>query len=248
MFQRICNIVLVMVLGLGDLGWAAATIVQTTLGHSAVSSTTLAVTVTSTGSGNLLVLGSATPFNSVTVSSISGGCSGSWTQATGAAGSDSWFGSETDVWYCLSSSSGATTVTITYSGSSDNKTGIVWEVSGMTSPSLDDADHVNDGTAATITGPTLTSTGSDMFAVGMTATASGVTEFPASGNAFSSGGARSGDWDASGISLATTTSGSHTPVWTTGATGHWSVSAAVFKSAGGGGAGAKGLMLLGVGP
>lgn len=88
------------------------TAVQTVTGFTGGSATTINLTVTSTGSGNLLVLqavtqGSATGF----ISSVTTGCSTSWVVPAGAQiGSPGALSGA----YCLASSSGVTSITINF--------------------------------------------------------------------------------------------------------------------------------------
>jgi hypothetical protein len=94
---------------------ASFTFVQHQVNTACANSTTCAVTVTATGSGNALGL-IAFPINNVTISSISGG--GTWASPSGCNTYSSSDGTGQACAYSLSSSSGATSITVTFSGAS----------------------------------------------------------------------------------------------------------------------------------
>ncbi|HEY1302223.1 MAG TPA: hypothetical protein VGF24_01655 [Vicinamibacterales bacterium] len=111
----------------------AFSIVQHVATDSAVNSSTVGATVSPTGAGNLLI---AIPFcldTGRTVSGVSDGTN-AFTQATNAQATnslDSPF-AVLDAWYILSSASGKTTITATFTGSAGTFTKglIVYEVTG----------------------------------------------------------------------------------------------------------------------
>jgi hypothetical protein len=127
------------------------------------SGTTCAVTVTSTGTGNILISTSIkdSASNTTTISSVSGG--GTWTHPTGANGVDASAGSS-DSAYNLSSTSGATSITLTMSAASATIwTACVREYSltGATA-AFDTTANRDQSTAATsFAGATLTLTGTN---------------------------------------------------------------------------------------
>src|SRR5258708_2666776 len=128
----------------------AITVTQHKTGSGAANANTQACTVTSTGLGKLIVVGVAGSHATDTVSSVTDNSTGppTYVQATSARGVDgtnSW----TDVWYALSSKSGATTVTVTFSATNTNEKNVeVWEVSGFTTPVFDLANNVSNPSAS----------------------------------------------------------------------------------------------------
>lgn len=208
----------------------ALSVVQHKLANSAANSTTLDITVTSTGAGNLLVCGASNQ-GTRTVTGISGG--GTWVQFPSAEITVS--GRETDIWYVVSSSSGVTTVTITYSGAAGtfSKTGEVWEVSGFTTAAEDGANTTSGNTAGgTMTGAAVVTTSTNGFVVGINGNAATGTidQNPAAGNEFTSGGDSVDRFGA--VSLISSTAVSHTPAWHVTADVAFVASTAAFKEGG----------------
>lgn len=194
----------------------ALSVVQHKVNHSVASSNQVAVTVTSTGAGNLLVVLTKSGGGYATTAVSDG--TNSFTQFPGAAVTFTG-GDASDCWYLKSSASGKTTITITVATSDTNsKDGWVWEVSGFTNPLTDVTGAVTNGTGSgtTLTGAAVTTHETTGFAVAMCDCNSGQVAAggnPKSGNEFSAGGdiASSGE---GGVSLISTTAASHQPVWT----------------------------------
>jgi hypothetical protein len=201
----------------------ALAVVQHKTANNGIASTTLLITVTSTGTGNLLVAHGLS-FDGTTPHNISGVSDGTnnFTQFPSAAivGSGANFtGIDSDWWYLPASSSGKTTITITWSGSVTFREGEVWEVSGFTTPATDGtANNTSAGGTASgtdATGPTLNTTGNPEFVAAAIGVGNSVSANPKAGNEFTAGGNDPGSGTAGDAwcSLITTTTGNHTPVW-----------------------------------
>jgi hypothetical protein len=200
----------------------------------------LSVTVTATGAGNLLVAqvvsadSSAKPPTSVTDGTTN------FTQFPSArvTWTGTFNGVVTDCYYLASSASGKTSITSNYGTGVSFLEIEVWEVSGFTTVATDGT--VNNGTGGSTgvsnlnTGPQITTTGSVGFIAATCGTDTGsIDQNPNSGNAFTSGGDASGDGF---VSLITSASGNYTPVWhDTGATDHFTSIVCAFKESAGGG-------------
>lgn len=209
--------------------------------NQATSGSTLAITVPAT-KANLLVISTGF-YDGSTVRTVSKVCTDgttcaaghSFTQLTSAASTDTSSTSGTDIWYCLSCTSGATTVTISYSGAVTTSEGFYWEVQKGSGASwaADGGAHVNAGTTSgtTSTGAAVTPTGTQDFCVGhIDVSGSGVSANPLSGNAFVYPGTTP-DFSGTGgaaASLLTTSSSAQTPQWTT-STGTFNSSTGCFK-------------------
>lgn len=206
---------------------AALTVVQHGANRSTANSAQISITVTSTGSNNLLVAGTGNS-DTRTVSSVSDGTN-NFTQATSAAGTDATY--QSDVWYLLKSISGKTTITVTFSGAAStfSKEVWFWEVSGFSSVVYDLGNNVTNGvqSGGSATGASVTTTGTTGFIVGIDKTQGSVTVNPKAGNEFTSGGDINSVSDA-GCSLISSTAAAHQPVWTDNGTDFCS-STAAFK-------------------
>lgn len=193
-------------------------VVQHAANSNAANANQITVTVTSTGAGNLIVVG-ASNGNNRTITSVTDGTT-TFTQATGAAAQDTTLTSRSDIWYLLSSNAGKTTLTISFSGAAAtfNKAAWAWEVSGMNSPTFGTGNAVNTGAQAggIATGPSFTTASAQGFAVGLDTTSGAVTVNPQAGNSFTAGGdITSGD---AGCSLIWAVPGTFNPAWTDGGT------------------------------
>lgn len=127
--------------------WAAASRVQHTVLTGKVCSPSCSLSITSTGSGNLLVVGYATAAatTSTTISSVSG--AGTW-HASGACPATDTAGSDfVDLAYNLNSTSGVTSLTVTLS-QNDTADFEVAEYSGGT--------WTLDGTCKAVSNPAAT--------------------------------------------------------------------------------------------
>lgn len=131
--------------------------------------TTCAVTVTSTGSAHLLVAGILPQTTSTTITGVTAGaCTGSWTHAasTNTTG--------VDLYYCLNSVSGQTSITITGSGSIGTGAGIaiIWEAASSLGTIAVDSGATpsgikSDTTCTACAGVTLTLSGNNDFIAGL---------------------------------------------------------------------------------
>jgi hypothetical protein len=227
------KIILILALLLSAVSCRAAiTETQHKVNRSTASATTVSVTMTSTAAGALIVV-AADNASSRTVSSITDNLgTNTYVQASGAASSN---GTDRgDIWYCLNANSGITSVTITFSGAAGtfNKEGFVFEVAGFVSATFDLAGAVNTQTAnvVTVNGPSITTTSTIGFAVGLAVAANQiVAPNPQAGNEFTAGGDISAASNAS-ASLISTTAAPHQPVWNDNTTsGTFCSSVAAFK-------------------
>jgi hypothetical protein len=127
----------------------------------AACTTPCATTITSTGSNHLLVVvfGQTAIGSANYITGITSGCSGSWVFPTAAQIHSSSDGSVA-LAYCLASTSGVTSITIT---TGSNGYVMVWEVSGSTgSVNFDSCNAAVNSTSSTSqAGPNLTLSGSN---------------------------------------------------------------------------------------
>jgi hypothetical protein len=152
--QRLVQLVLFLLLLTCPL-WSAQSLIQSVTNTACASSTTCATTVASTGTGHLLVAVANAGSFSATISSVSGGCSVSWV----AAGLHN---NRSDAAYCLSSSSGATSITITWSVANAADSVFIAEYSTSSGPFLFDTSGITAGTLCSpCTGQALTLSGAN---------------------------------------------------------------------------------------
>lgn len=87
-----------------------------------------AVTVTSTGAGHLLVAGLLSPNTGATITAVTAGaCVATWTHVPNSTMSNAATGSG-DMYYCLNSTSGQTSINISTSASCGSScVGVIWE-------------------------------------------------------------------------------------------------------------------------
>lgn len=232
---------------------AALAVVQHVLAKQGSGTpSSLNVTVSSTGSGNLLVA-AVTTFNTPAhnPSGVTDGTT-SFTQFTSArvTGTGTFAGAVDDVYYLSSSNSGKTTITLNVGTATQFLEIEVWEVSGFTTVAEDGTQNLGTGGSTCVltvcTGAALTTSGTTGFVIGHNGTNAGSTvQNPQTGNEFTSGGDASGDGF---VSLISSTAASHTPVWTTNTSGDQFTSATTgFKESSGAPACTPTLTLLGVG-
>jgi hypothetical protein len=207
------------------------TVQQSTDVATTANQTTLSIPVNSTAAGHLLVVTAAND-GSRTVTGVSDGTN-SFTQAVNSHGVNLNGTTDVSTWYLLSSTAGATTITVTYSGAAGTfmKEAWFWEVSGFTSPTLDISNHVSNGLASgtEFDGPTVATTGTYEFIAAAIIPQTNITQIPAPGNEFTTEGlSPSSTLDAS-ASLATTTPGNHQPKWTGSSAAYYAASAAAFR-------------------
>jgi hypothetical protein len=189
-------------------------VVQHVNNLTAGSGTTEAVTVASTGAGNLLVAMTLTT-TSASVTGVSDGTNG-FQQFPAAllAGTGGFATLMVDVWFLPRSASGKTVITATFSPSSSERALEVWEVSGFTNPVPDGTNgNSNDaGSAGSVdTGMPVTTTAPG-FVVAYCGETNTVTLNPDTGNEFSAGGDLSAPGQA-WCSLISLAGGVHTPAW-----------------------------------
>ena len=165
----------------------AASIVQHVSAESNANSVTISVTVAATGSSNLLVVG-CTNQGTRTVTGVADGGTNTYTERAGASVIFSAY--STEVWEDFSSSSGATSITCTFSGANGTfyKAAFVWEVSGLTGGAADDGENTAGAFGANPVGGSVTTTSTAGFIVGLVTDGNAITANPAAGNEFTSGG------------------------------------------------------------
>lgn len=95
--------------------WATITLVQHVV-NNACSGTTCVLSPAATGAGHILIIGLAAQLPNRTISTLSAGC-GSWAHGASQAGSNV-NGASTDAQYCLNSTAGVTSITVTLAGGS----------------------------------------------------------------------------------------------------------------------------------
>lgn len=205
----------------------AASLVQFQQNTDNTNNTTIAVTVTATGAGNLIVI-AANNNDNRTITGVSDGTS-AFTQATGARGN---FGANSsDIWYLLSSNAGKTTFTVTFSGNSTTKDIFFWEVSGNGTATFDNAKHINNGTvAATDNGVEITTVGASFIASAIN-TGGTIIAAPAVGNAFTTGGGINARGHAA-VSLSTAVPGTYTSAFSDSGSGQFANATAAFTISG----------------
>lgn len=198
--------------------------------------TTLAVTVSATASGNIIVVGVAggnTTNTATGVTDNGSGGSSTYTLVSGTAGGPDPGGGFTSFYWTTSSHSGATTITATYS-SVDFPMVVVWEVSGFTTPVVDGTNTI-DTTSGTTTanGASITTTGATSFVAAIITLDHSVSQNPKVGNEFTSGGDIGAATGGAGTSLVSVSAAAHQPVWlTTAAATYVSSTMGVKESSG----------------
>src|SRR5208282_1157956 len=209
--------------------------------NQGTSGSTLALTVPSTSTNNLLVVSTGFWDNS-TVRTVSKVCTDgatcaanhSFTQLTSAASTDTSSIPGTDIWYCTNCTSGVTTVTITYSGAIVNSEGMYWEVekgSGGTWAADGSGAHQNATAVAggSATGAAVNPTGTQDFCAAHVDITTHISANPAAGNAFIYANSGSGFSSGGGAtSLLTQSSSAQTPVWSA-SSGTFNSSTGCFK-------------------
>ena len=208
----------------------AATIVQHKTGQDQTNTNTVAVTVTSTVAGNLLIVCCANVY-ATTVTSVTDDKGNLYAQADQAVASSATGTLGTDIWYCVNPIGGVTTVTIHFAGvSAAFREGWVYEVSGFQNASFDTAGHVNDqvASASTDTGASVTTRSTNGIVVGVVATSHAVTANPKAGNEFTSGGDIQPTTGNAACSLISSTAAAHQPTWTDTTGGNYCSSTAAF--------------------
>lgn len=204
--------------------WATWTFLHSA--NSTCGTGTCAITVTSTGSGNLLVAtGGRGGSGAGSMTSPTNGCSASWTHDANALNSGA-PGFE-DIWYCLNSASGVTSITLNTAATFDH--GTVSEYSTTSGPPL--ADVCSNRTGATATsqpGVTLTLTGTnDVIVQGASCAATITAVSPLAYHApFAVP-------NGNGVAGSTNTASGTAPTWTEGSSNN-NLSACAFMETTGG--------------
>jgi hypothetical protein len=189
-------------------------------------------TITSTGSGHLLVVGiqmGGGVSTSTTISSVTDNAGNVYAEAGAARSIDSGASSVADIWYAANSIAGATTITITTSASTSGAGAVIWEFSGVsTSSPLDKTAVLNSQpSSATVSGAAVTTTSSAEVVISLAAVAGNVTGI-ASGNSFTSDSTLKGNgW----AHLVTSSTGTYAAQWTQSPSGTYTSSTASFKAA-----------------
>jgi hypothetical protein len=181
-------------------------------------------TISSTGNGNLLVVGMIADNNATTTAVSAGGQS-----LIKATGSDATYGTDhLSFWYLRSTTAGITSVVATAAGAA-NKYYLVWEVSGVKNGTLDVAGGTSNSNAVSnvISGPSVTTTTNTEFIAAFMIEADYVIENPLAGSPFTAGGQLGTD---GAVSMYTTAAGTYTPQWRSDqASSLFSASTAAFK-------------------
>lgn len=191
------------------------------------------VTVDATTAGSLLTCGAICDNLAINGVAFSDGTNA----FTAVAAADAVSGTKhSTIWYLPSAPAGKTTVRVTFAASGvDEKQGFVCEVTGFTTPVVDtQAGLAGTGVGTVDTGPAVVTTVTNTFIAAVIQSGGGsITESPAAGNEFTSGG-DAGTLDGGGCSLIAASAGSHTPVWTDSASGRTFASSVVaFKESSG---------------
>jgi hypothetical protein len=208
----------------------AITLVQQDSSVSTANSVSASITISSTGVNSALVL-CVGNFNSRTVVSVTDNQSNVYTQATGAAASQST--GRCDIWYCLTPVAGVTSITATYSGAASTFSKELWafEFTGMTGVfTVDDVakrDSAASGTS-TFTGAPVTASQSSGCAVAVIIPTVNVIQNPKAGNAFNAGGEIDTSFNAA-CSLTFSSTGTYTPEWLTTGAGSFCSSTVLFS-------------------
>ncbi len=219
----------------------AIALVQTVAGKPAsdVASYTVAIT-TSAGTGRILVIGVVGVTNTFTapaVSTITDNKSNTWTEVSGATIINGGASSAGAIWYAPISTSGATTITITHTGTAQRNS-ICWvrEYSGLaTSTVLDNATSAAGNSSTPSSGATATTVQADELIIGVGSSAAGSSAWTA-GTGFGnlvSDVATSFTCDGAMEDKIVAATGAQTATFTSPASGLWTGSVATFKDAGG---------------
>lgn len=245
MTKRLWVLIIAVLLLAAPSAEAANALVQKLDVNSAASSASLAITVSSTGAGNLAVVGFQIVQGTAT------GCTDGTTAFTEVAGVTATGASRTiSFWYLLSTNAGKTTITCTRSGAADtdNKIAFFMEFSGCTSCAFDVAAALNGqtGSGNTLAGAPVTTTGTGLV-YGVVMETNGTVTTMTGGNTFTFG--NSSDWGNADAYKLNTTAATHTPSWESSSASDPYGSATISFKDGGGGGGTptRGLMMLGAG-
>ncbi len=213
------------------LGWSQIALVNVT--SCPVEAFPGSCTIPSTGSGHLLVVGLNLEggSTSTTVTSITDNVGNTYVEA-GAARSTYAPKSNccvVDIWYAKNSVAGATSITITPSGSMSNSAAVIWEFSGADSTApLDQTAVLNSQpTTTAVAGAAVTITSATEVVISLAEVANSVTGI-VSGNPFINDATTFEDgW----AHLITSSTGTYSAEWTQSPSGTYASSTASFKAA-----------------
>ena len=215
----------------------AVILVQKNVTTETASGTTAAVTLTSITSGDVVIVGGA-GVNSRTITGVTDDKSNTYTTPSGGNDPSSAAGTlTTDMYYCLApaASAGTVTITVQFSGAAgtDSRNAWVMLVRGLTSPALDVAGQAINSVSGTIdSGPSLTTTGTEGFAMAIACTDNGISGIHA-GNEFTIGDIASGTSNASAY-LIYSTAAAHQAQWDDSTPPNLATSMICIKSVSGG--------------
>jgi hypothetical protein len=150
--------------------------VQHKTGTINTSGNTVVVTVAATGSANLIIVG-CLGTASDTITGVADSAGSTYVQAASARALSAG-GRFTDVWYCKSSLSGATTVTVTYGTTGTNRReAYVHEVSGADTSSPFDAKgtSTDTGGASPLSGAAVTTVAANTYILAIIRTSGSTT-------------------------------------------------------------------------
>lgn len=221
----------------------AIAVVQHASGKDGAATTNpaLAVTISATGAGNLLVVAillfNASPRR--TVASVVDSNGNSFTHFTGGERqitTGPYAGVTYDIWYLPSSTAGATSVTVTASGQPITfKEFAVYEVSGFSAVATDGV-VFNENKASvgtTFTGEALLTTGALGFVAAFAADVN-PTQNPKTGNAFTAGSESFGGGSDVACALNSSAAATYTPEWVGTANPNFSTFTFALKDSSGG--------------
>jgi hypothetical protein len=194
-------------------------------------------TISSTGSGNLIVVGiqlGKGVSTSTTIATITDNAGNAYQEATGATSArsvDSSGGTVVDIWYARNSQAGATSLTISPSTTISTASAFIWEFSGInTTAPLDQVGVLNSQTTGilSLSGAPVTTTNYASEIVISLAAESGIISGISSGNAFSNDSTlNNGGW----AHLITSVTGTFTPQWALSVLGSFASSTVSFRAA-----------------
>jgi len=198
-------------------GAPTAAIVQSS-GNANFSGASVSVTLSSTGSNAIIVttLGSSSSFT------ITDNKSNTYLQVPGAAASVA-NPEFSDIWYCLTCTSGVTSVTVTTTGATPFVAAGVYEVTNLVA--LDNGQNLSNGTcvSGSCTGPSITANFPDF----LIATGDSDNGFSAVGSPWTFSALAGGD--SQNAFIINSSTGAFQPVFTSVGSTVFMVSAAAFK-------------------
>lgn len=213
--------------------WATFTKVQDVLSSSSCfgGATTCALTVSSTGSGNAAFISVISTSNTgKTISSVSAGC-GSWAHGANTASSNAG-NSSADADYCLSTTSGVTSITVTVNVSCATPCYVHFaEYSHTGAVTYDTSNNVNNTTNTVRTGVGLTLAGTNDLIYQIVAPSNAATTVSAINGAYTSSNQFGTKY---GFAIALNTATGTAPAWTFNQNSQSAVSAVALQEATGG--------------